>query len=71
MNLTLRRKAQCWPYVCRFKPKLAFFGKVFKDYFLTFTEKGALTTVVPRQTGPTDNRTPQITVPEFSGTAPK
>ena len=28
-------------------------------------------TVVPRQTGPTDNRTPRITVPGFSGTAPR
>ena len=30
-----------------------------------------LSTVVPRQTGPTDNRTPRITVPGFFGTAPR
>ena len=29
------------------------------------------TTVVPQQTGPTDNRTPRITAPEFSGAAPR
>ena len=28
-------------------------------------------TVVPRQTRPTDNRTPRITGPGFSGTAPR
>ena len=30
-----------------------------------------LSTVVPQQIRPTDNRTPRITVPGFSGTAPK
>ena len=31
----------------------------------------AATTVVPRQTGPKDNRTPWITAPGFYGTAPR
>ena len=30
-----------------------------------------LCTVVPRQNGPTGNRTPRITVPGFSGAAPR